>query len=343
MPNLIEKQKKIQAKNDYLWEVHVIDGQLALTVKAFAFFLHYSEEYINQLIKQKKLKAFTWRHISYIFIPRLPVTKLPKNERIAVIKLPTTQKLTIDWVQYTGDYKAPPPVQTLRDFQINTSQDLQTGKERILNASIGQTVLPLVPKPRPLLRAYSYPSILEWQIGKFIIYSGHKPMSIFVNGGGTLHSTHKPSALLEAAILLDAAENARNGANPGLPPKRNIVTQISFDTGTVSIAATLPITQSLVGGTPKITITDYLGTTYSTYSPGTAGDTASTTIMGAFVEVAASLSNAEKLVTPIGDQPNNVQVIYDMESEVATITAALPFTYSIATNGDPTVTAVDYL
>ena len=67
-------------------------------------------------------------------------------------------------------------------------------------------------------------------------------MSVFTNGGGDLKSTHLPSALFEIARKLDNAERSRNAAAPTLTPRRNITVAASYDTGTVTIDATIPFT-----------------------------------------------------------------------------------------------------
>jgi hypothetical protein len=169
-------------------------------------------------------------------------------------------------------------------------------------------------------------------------------MSTFDPGtDGTLKATQLPAAFFEIARALDAAEQDRNGANPGLTPRRNIATTVSFDTGTISVAATLPIIPTpQTDGSIKIAVQDYLGSTYSEFDNG-GGDLGSDSIMEAFLEIASLLAAAEKAVTPTDSQPNNVQVNFDLEAGNSTISANIPFTSVAASNGDVTIKAIDYL
>lgn len=170
-------------------------------------------------------------------------------------------------------------------------------------------------------------------------------MSVFVPGtGGTLKSAKKPAALFEMARVLDAAENSRNGANPGIPAKQNLTVTVDFGTRTAAIAATLPITATIgVDGKPILDVSDYLGAPYSTFVPGPDGDLKSTDIPSAFLELAQIVSNAEKAVTPVDDQPNNVQITYDLEAGNVTIAGTLPITTASEADGDVVIQAVDYL
>ncbi len=169
-------------------------------------------------------------------------------------------------------------------------------------------------------------------------------MSVFAPGvAGTLKSVTEPSALFELARALDASENARNGANPGLAPKRNIATTISFDTGTIAIAASLPVATSVVAdGSIQLVASDYLGAPYSDFVNG-GGDLTSTNLVRAFAEMAQTLSASEKAVTPVDDQPNNVQVEVDFEAGTLTVSANLPFSTSTTAAGFVVIEASDYL
>lgn len=168
--------------------------------------------------------------------------------------------------------------------------------------------------------------------------------SIFAPGaGGTLKAVTEPAALFELARALDAAENARNGANPGLPPKRNITTTVSFDTGVIAIAASLPISTTIAtNGTLNLTASDYLGAPYSDFANG-GGDLESTNLVAAFVEMSQMLSASEKAVQPVDDQPNNVEVTVDFESGTLTVSASLPFSTTTDASGFVVIQAADYL
>lgn len=167
-------------------------------------------------------------------------------------------------------------------------------------------------------------------------------MSVIVTTGSSLKSDTLPAAFLEAALLVDAAEKARNGANPGISPKNNLVVTFSSDDGTANIAATLPVDITVSSaGAVSYAAKDYLGGSYSTFTPG--GAVTATTVQAALVQVAQLLSTAEKSIQPVEDQPNFVQV--DSSSELGTITiaASLPFASVISASGEIVITALDYL
>lgn len=167
-------------------------------------------------------------------------------------------------------------------------------------------------------------------------------MSVFTPGASGLDSTTKPAALFEAARLLDASENARNGANPGVAPKQNITVSIDFSTRVAAIAATIPIAFGLDNaGKILVDTIDYLSAPYSTFVAG--GDVKSVDTPSLFVEVAQILAAAEKAVTPVDDQPNNVSITVDAETQSVTVSANLPITTSSTTTGEVVIAAVDYL
>lgn len=167
-------------------------------------------------------------------------------------------------------------------------------------------------------------------------------MSVILTNGSSLKSDTIPAALVEAALLLDAAEKARNGANPGITPKNNISLTFSSDDGTANIAATLPVEVTVgADGSVHYLPKDYLGGAYAAFTPG--GDVTAATRMAAFVQVAQILSAAEKAIQPAEDQPNFVQVESSSENGTVTVTAGIPFTSTIDAAGSLTITALDYL
>ncbi len=167
-------------------------------------------------------------------------------------------------------------------------------------------------------------------------------MSSIVTTGSSLKSGTIPAALFEAALFLDNAEKARNGANPGLAPKSNVAVTLSSDEGIISITAALPAEVSLdATGSLSYNAKDYLGGVYGAFTPG--GDITVATAMDALVVVAQKLSIAEKLVQPVEDQPNFIQVESSSESGVITITATLPYTAVILANGRVEISMIDYL
>lgn len=151
-----------------------------------------------------------------------------------------------------------------------------------------------------------------------------------------------PAAFLEAALLLDNAEKARNGANPGIAPKNNVIITFSSDDGTANVAATLPVGVT-VGSDGSIVYapTDYLGGTFSAFTPG--GAVTATTRQAALVQVAQLLSAAEKSITPVEDQPNYITVESSSETGTITIAASLPYDALVNDDGSVLITANDYL
>jgi hypothetical protein len=159
--------------------------------------------------------------------------------------------------------------------------------------------------------------------------------------GSSLKSTTIPGAFLETCLLLDAAEKSRNGANPGIAPKNNVSIAIATDEGVATITASLPadVTVSALG--VQYNAKDYLGGVYADFTAG--GDLTSTTAMDALVQVASLLAAAEKNIQPVEDQPNNVQVESSSESGTITVSATLPVTTTINTDGTIKIVAIDYL
>lgn len=167
-------------------------------------------------------------------------------------------------------------------------------------------------------------------------------MSSIITTGSSLQSDTIPAAFLEAALLLDAAEKARNGANPSITPKNNLSVTFSSDDGTANIAATLPVDVTVAAnGSVSYAAKDYLGGAYSAFTAG--GDVTATLRQTALVQVAQILSAAEKNIQPTEDQPDFVQIESSSETGLITITAALPFTSTIDAAGNITITALDYL
>lgn len=168
-------------------------------------------------------------------------------------------------------------------------------------------------------------------------------MSTIVTTGSSLAADTLPGAVLEAALLLDNAEKTRNGANPGVAAKNAISATVAVDEGTFNITASIPATMATTtAGAITYTPSDYLGSTYTSFTAG--GAVTATNRVAAFVQVCQLLSAAEKAVTPIEDQPNNIQVESSSENGTITVTAALPVTFAIdATSGAVTITAIDYL
>jgi hypothetical protein len=83
------------------------------------------------------------------------------------------------------------------------------------------------------------------------------PYSTFVPGTGDAKSTDLPSALLEIAYKLSAAEKA---VLPETDQPNNIQIDVSIETGVATITANIPFTPSIVGtdGSVKLTALNYV-------------------------------------------------------------------------------------
>jgi hypothetical protein len=167
-------------------------------------------------------------------------------------------------------------------------------------------------------------------------------MSTFVPGSSQIKSVHTPGAFLEAAIALNKAEITRNQANPTVTPKNNVSIVFNLESGTADVSISLPVLASVTGtGTLQYAPSDYLGSTYSAFTAG--GDVTAVTCQTAVAEIGQILSNLEKLVLPLEDQPNNIQIDASSETSTMTITAKLPITFTISTSGAIDFLATDYL
>ncbi|MBD2197943.1 MULTISPECIES: hypothetical protein [Calothrix] len=336
--------------------VFVVNGRLAVKLITFARLIHYSEKYLLQLIKKllkKRIKiAFKWKRNWYIFLPSTSIKSIIQNRDNTITDsgndgdsaiTPSGNSINTDWSAAIDEL--PPAVNTVLE---RTSFSTTVVNNRLVIPTPSSELLSLTLTPKTVTQFIPpnlgmFPAMTDYKYGYYIYYDEDK-MSTFDPGtSGTLKSTQLPAAFFEICRALDAAENSRNGANPGLTPRRNISTTVSFDTGTIAVAATLPVTTSIgAGGAIDIVVSDYLGSTYSTFANG-GGDLASDTLPEALLEMASLLAAAEKAVTPAENQPNNIQIQFDLETGSATISGNLPFTTSAATNGDVTVHAIDYL
>jgi hypothetical protein len=331
--------------------VFVVNGRLAIKLATFAKLLHYSSDYLLQLIKRLLKKGirigFKWKRSWYIFLPSIPIKSIVqnknKNDGGDAATTPSGDAINTDWGAAVNEL--PPAVGD--DLERTNFNVVMVNNTLVISVSLTQGLSStLIPK-RGLefipANLGSFPATTDYKYGHYIIYDENK-MSIFNPGiEGTLGSTQIPAAFFEICRALDAAENARNGANPGLPPRRNLSTTVSFDTGTIAVAATLPITTNIQpNGSIDITASDYLGSAYSVFVGGD-GDLKSDTLSEALLEMASILAAAEKAITPAENQPNNIQIQFDIETGSATISANLPFNTAAAPNGDVSIHAIDYL
>lgn len=334
-----------------LSKVYSISGHSAVTLTTFARLVNYSVSRILQLLKRKKLPHYKWKRAHYIFVstkhvplnnsryPTPEIIQLPSG-RTTEINLEKLSREIPEYIFETAYLNGIPLYNVTGTFYVEIPL--------FSLLSSDQTSSPLSPKNDTSILPLSlvqYPGVISYKYGDHITYDPSR-MSTFKGGtGGTLKSSQLPAALFEAARALDAAELNRNGNNPGIAPKRNLNTTISFQTGTIAIAATIPISSGILpNGKIDILAQDYLGAAYNVFNPGSGDGTLfSTDLISAFLEVANLLAAAEKAVTPAENQPNNIQIDYNLETNTATISANMPFTTSSTATGDVTVHAIDYL
>lgn len=335
--------------------VFIINGRLAIKLITFAKLLHYSSNYLLELIKKLLKKGirigFKWKRNWYIFLPSSPIKSIIQNKNnngdsdsgSDSATTPSGDSINTDWGAAIEEL--PPGVSDDLERTIFT---VVVVNNRLVIPSLTTELLSSTLTPKTVTQFIPpnlglFPAMTDYKYGYYIIYDENK-MSIFDPGtAGTLKATQVPAAFFEICRALDAAENMRNGANPGLPPRRNLSTTVSFDTGTIAIAATLPVTTNIQSnGSIDIAVSDYLGSTYSAFANG-GGDLNSDTLPEALLEMASILAASEKAVTPAENQPNNVQIQFDVEAGSATISANLPFNTAAAANGDVTIHAIDYL
>jgi hypothetical protein len=153
--------------------------------------------------------------------------------------------------------------------------------------------------------------------------------------GGTLKSTTLEGIAMEAALLLQNAERAAIAATPEAFPN-NIA--VSFFTGdnVIQVQAALPLSADFSNdGKVTFSAVDYLGSPFTT-----DGDLKATTLPQAVLELFQRLQNTEKSQPDAGDK---VQLSYATETNIATINAEFPITFSVAPDGTISVSANPYL
>ncbi|MBW4642926.1 MAG: hypothetical protein KME23_08010 [Goleter apudmare HA4340-LM2] len=338
-------------KSIELDDVFVVNGRLAIKLITFAKLLYYSEIYLLKLIKRLLKKGikigFKWKRNWYIFLPTTPITNTQNRDNTSSSSesavTPSTNQINTNWdaalEQMPADVNA-----ALK--RTNFTVTIIRKKLVIPVPSSVRNSLTLIPKnPDQFIppNLATFPATTDYKYGYYIFYNEAR-MSVFDPGtSGTLKSTQIPQAFFELCRAVDAAENARNGANPGLAPRTQLSTTVSFDTGTISVAATIPVIPAIQSdGTIKVAASDYLGGSYTAFDNG-GGDLTSTNLIAAFLEAASLLAAAEKAVTPVDNQPNNIQIQVDLETGSATVSANMPFTTAAANNGDVVIQAIDYL
>jgi hypothetical protein len=153
--------------------------------------------------------------------------------------------------------------------------------------------------------------------------------------GSDIKSTHYAAALAEALFKLQAGEEALS-SNPN-----NVQITINDDTKLASFAATLPISYALsTAGIPQITFDAYVSAVVVPGSGALKGTTLPA-IVGELIVGIVGLEDARIAANPQFTLRSSC--VFDLNAEVARITALLPYTSVIDSAGKPTLTFTDYL
>lgn len=162
-------------------------------------------------------------------------------------------------------------------------------------------------------------------------------MSVFLPGSsGAVKSTNIPAAFLELAHALDAAEKAASTPDT---PINNITLTFDLAAGNVAMAATVPIRATLSStGQVVLAASNYLGTAVA-FGDGSTLKT--NNYPAAFLELAQIVNAAEQAI--VENPPNNVTLAFDLETQTATVTAALPINSTVDATGKIVFAATDYL
>lgn len=151
---------------------------------------------------------------------------------------------------------------------------------------------------------------------------------------GTLKSTSYEAALLEAAQLLELAEEGSTS------PTTVNFTDVSFSNATkvAAITINLPVTLAIssTDGSVKISADSYVTPTFA----NGGGSLKSDTLPEAVLELAQFLQSLEIATSGAA---NNVDIIYNTEQRYAAITASLPVVKSINNDGSIKTLASSYL
>jgi len=168
-------------------------------------------------------------------------------------------------------------------------------------------------------------------------------MTAHVNTGSDLSAVTAAAAFVESVRKCNQAEKTRNADNPGIAPKANIQMSADFDGGVFNITAALPYATTIdpTTGNVVLNVTDYLGSPYSDFDPGT-GTAKSTDLPSLVFELGARLQSLESLVAE-ADRPNNIQYTPDPEAGTITVTATIPFTPTIGALGVVTLATFNYV
>ncbi|MEA5515532.1 hypothetical protein [Nodularia sp. UHCC 0506] len=155
---------------------------------------------------------------------------------------------------------------------------------------------------------------------------------LFDPGTGTLKSVSVEAAFVEAAQLLELAEEAA-------PIATDVnFTDVSHDNTakTFDIAASIPVDVTISpSGQPTFSATAYVSPAFTT-----GGDINATSLPSAVLELAHLLQDAERASET---NPNNINIQYDTDAGTASITASIPCVRSVEASGKVLTTVTPYL
>lgn len=159
-------------------------------------------------------------------------------------------------------------------------------------------------------------------------------MTVFNPGSGaSIKSTTVESAFLE--LIVRAANAPRL---PNAPEDAALSYQISSTTKTLTGTMVVPFSSSLTGGLITTNPTPFLDE--SGYISGTGGDLASSGLIDNLVELAYRVN--ELPPTP-ESTVGGLDLTMDMDAKRLTTAFVLPISFSVGSDGVPTITAEDFL
>lgn len=153
-----------------------------------------------------------------------------------------------------------------------------------------------------------------------------------VPGTGTIKSVTYEAALMEAAQLLELAEESSSF------PTNVDFTDITHNNAakTTTLTCSLPIAVVMTGGQPTFGATNHVNPTFSNGGE----DIESTSLCGAVLELAQKIQAQEKTNTA---NPNNINIQYDTDAGTASISATFSSVKTVTTTGAILHTVSPYL
>lgn len=154
-------------------------------------------------------------------------------------------------------------------------------------------------------------------------------MAAFNNGSGDLGASTLEAAFVECALqcIIEDSQLAT--------PTGNITDDIAPNGGSITINATIPITQTLSNGQILLAATDYLS---QPFNPGTGGTLVSTTWPAALLEITSRIQSLEA-----AQDLNVVNLTLDTDANTATITATMNTVRTLNANGSQNIATSTYL